>query len=189
MPKILLVAIYLGGSTLAKFKNVLVDEGNKNIVFVKEGLAKLLAKILDFKEDYAVWLPKNLEHLQSSSIDILEDLDPKEFEHVRYSTVVSFAKKGERNTFNLNILAITEHMDRYKRNILEKAVLASHTTGHAVSLKDFRDIVDMTMKTDIAGKEKKFHFTGLPLEEWLEKQEEKKIEEKFDDTDSFYSAY
>ena len=77
MPKILLVAIYLGGSTLAKFKNILVDEGNKNIVFVKEGLAKLLTSTLDFKEDYAVWLPKNLEHLQSSSIDILEDLDPK----------------------------------------------------------------------------------------------------------------
>jgi hypothetical protein len=79
-------------------------------------------------------------------------------------------------------------MDRYKRNILEKAVLASQDTGTVLSLRDFRDIVTMAMKNDIAGKEQKHHFTGLPFEQWLEKQEEKKVEQRFDDMASFYQA-
>jgi hypothetical protein len=76
MSKILLLAIYLGGSTLEKFKRVLVDEGNKNLDFVKESLKGLLINNFDFKENYAEWLPKNLEHLKRGSIDILEDLNP-----------------------------------------------------------------------------------------------------------------
>ena len=189
MSKILLLAIYLGGSTLEKFKRVLVDEGNKNLEFVRTSLSKLLMQNFDFKEDYAEWLPKNLEHLRRGSLDILKDLKPKDFERVRYSTVVSIANQKEHNTFNLNIMALTQHMDRSKRNILEKAVLASHITGAAVSLKDFRDIVSMAMNTDIAGKENKYHFTGLPFEKWLGKQEEKKNEEKFEDATSFHHAY
>ena len=79
-------------------------------------------------------------------------------------------------------------MERNTRNILEKAVLASQDTGTIVSLKDFRDIVTMAMKNDIAGKEQKHHFTGLSFEQWLEKQEEKKVEERFNDMASFYQA-
>ena len=189
MSKILLLAIYLGGSTLDKFKRVLVDEGNKNLEFVRKSLSKLLTSAFDFNENYAEWLPKNLEHLQRGSLDILKDLKPKDFERVRYSTVVSIGNQREHNTFDLNIMAITKHMDRSKRNILEKAVLASHDTGAVVSLMEFRKIVTMAMNTDIAGKENKHHFTGLPFEKWLMKQEEKKLEEKFEDTTSFYHAY
>ncbi len=76
MSKILLLAIYLGGSTLEKFKRVLVDEGNKNLDFVRESLKGLLINNFDFNENYAEWLPKNLEHLQRGSIDILKDLNP-----------------------------------------------------------------------------------------------------------------
>lgn len=153
MAKILLLAIYLGGPTLDKFKRVLVDEGNKHLEFVRESLKGLLVINFDFKENYAVWLPKNLEHLQRGSLDILEDLSAKDFEHVRYSTVVSITTKMERNTFDKNIMAITTFMDRSKRNILEKAVTASYDTGSVVSLKDFRNIVTMASNTDIAGKE------------------------------------
>ena len=67
----------------------------------------------------------HLEHLNRGSLEILKDLDPKDFEHVRYSTVVSINNQKERNTFNLNIISITQHADRSKRNILEKAILAS----------------------------------------------------------------
>ena len=107
----------------------------------------------DFSENYAEWLPKNLEHLKHGSIDILKDLNLKDFEHVRYSTVVSITTKMERNTFDKNIKAITKFMDRSKRNILEKAVIASHGTSSMVSLKDFRNIVTMAMNTDISGRE------------------------------------
>ena len=189
MTKILLLAIYLGDSTLNKFKRVLVDDVIKNLEFVRSSLAKLLTSAFDFKEDYAMWLPKNLENLKSGSLDILKDLNPKDFERVRYSTVVSISGPKEHNTFDLNIMAITKHMDRSKRNILEKAVLAYHDTGTVVSLRDFRDIVKMAMNTDIAGKENKNHFTGLPLDQWLKKQEEKKVEEKFNDTTSIHQGY
>ena len=60
MSKILLLAIYLGGSTLKKYKNVLVDEGNKKLEFVKDALTKLLITNFGFDQNYAVWLPKNL---------------------------------------------------------------------------------------------------------------------------------
>ena len=151
MSKILLLAFYLGGSTLDKFKRVLVDEGNKNLEFVKDSLAKLLAHDFAFKENYAEWLPKNLEYLQRGSLEILKNLNPKDFEHVRYSTVVSLANPKEQKTFDLNMMAITERMDRKKRNILERAVLASHETSSIVSLKVFREIVTIAMNTDIAG--------------------------------------
>jgi hypothetical protein len=153
MSKILLLAIYLGGVTLNKFKRVLVDEGNKHLEYVKESLKNLLITNFDFKEDYAVWLPKNLEHLQRGSLDILKDLDKKDFEHVRYSTVVSISEQRDRIRFNKNIVAITTLIDRSKRNILEKAVIASQGTGTVVSLMDFVNIVKMAMNTDIAEKE------------------------------------
>ena len=105
----------------------------------------------NFKENYAEWLPKNLENLSRGSIEILKDLKPTDFEHVRYSTVVSITNPKERKTFDLNVMAITKHMDWSKRNILEKAVIASHETGTIVSLKEFREIVTMDMKIEIAG--------------------------------------
>ena len=89
MAQLVLLAIYLGGSTLDKFKRVLVDEGNKNLEFVRASLKALLIQNFDFKDNYAEWLPKNLEHLKSGSLEILKDLKHQEFEHVRYSTVVS----------------------------------------------------------------------------------------------------
>ena len=91
MTKILLLAIYLGGSTLDKFKRVLADEGNKQLEFVKASLKGLLELNFGFKENYAEWLPTHLEHLQHGSLEILKDLNPKDFERVYYSTAVSIA--------------------------------------------------------------------------------------------------
>ena len=151
MAKILLLAFYLGGATLDKFKRVLVDEGNRHVEFVWEALKKLLVFNFAFKENYAEWLPKNLEYLKRGSLEILKALNPKDFEHVRYSTVVSLTSSKEQKTFNLNMMAITERMEIKKRNILEKAVIASHKNYAVVSLKDFREIVEIAMNTDIAG--------------------------------------
>lgn len=151
MAKILLLAFYLGGSTLEKFKRVLVDEGNKHLEYVMDVLVKLLVHNFSFKENYAEWLPKNLEYLQRGSLEILKALNPKDFEHVRYSTVVSLTNPKEQKMFDLNMMAITERMDRKKRNILEKAVIASHKNNAVVSLKVFREIVGIAMNTDIAG--------------------------------------
>ena len=151
MAKILLLAFYLGGPTLEKFKRVLVDEGNRHVEFVWDALKKLLVFNFAFKENYAEWLPKNLEYLKRGSLEILKALNPKDFEHVRYSTVVSLADPKEQKTFNLNMMAITERMEIKKRNILEKAVIASNKNDAVVSLKVFREIVEIAMNTDIAG--------------------------------------
>ena len=53
-----------------------------------------------FDEIYAEWLPQNLHHVNRGSMDILEALKTDDFEHVRYSTVVSVNNEKERNTFN-----------------------------------------------------------------------------------------
>ena len=63
---------------------------DKHVIFVRSALPKFF-QAFDFKDDYAEWLPKNLEHLKHGSLEILEDLNPKDFERVRYSTVVSFS--------------------------------------------------------------------------------------------------
>mgnify|MGYP001032595595 CR=1 FL=1 len=58
---------------------------------------------LGFSEIYATWLPCNLEYLNSGSVEILKALEDKDFERVRYSTIVSIRNQNERNTFDLNI--------------------------------------------------------------------------------------
>jgi hypothetical protein len=135
MAKILLLAIYLGGSTLERFTKVLIDKENKHILSVQEMLKSLLMKKLDFDDNYAKWLPEHLEHLNHSSLDILEALNPNEFEHVRFSTVVSISNVKERRTFDLNMISIVKHAGRPKRNIMEKAILVSQAAGSVMSLQ------------------------------------------------------
>ena len=110
-------------------------------------------KNFDFSDIYAKWLPDHLEHLQGGSLDILSDLNPKEFEHVRYSTVVSIKKPKERNNFDLNIEVIQNHLDRKRRNKLEESVSASQETNTVLSLAKFREIVMMAMEVDITSNE------------------------------------
>ena len=88
-------------------------------------LSMLRGKFVNFAEDYAEWLPSQLEYLTHSSIDILRNLNPDEFEHVRYSTIVSLNTKEEKNTFNKNMTVVTKAISREKRTILEKGILAS----------------------------------------------------------------
>ena len=164
MAKILLLAIYLGGSTLERFTKVLIDKENKHILSVQEMLKSLLMKKLDFDDNYAKWLPEHLEHLNHSSLDILEALNLNEFEHVRFSTVVSISNVKERRTFDLNMISIVKHAGRPKRNIMEKAILVSQAAGSVMSLQQFRKIVSMAMKTDVASEVNKPHYDGLPLE-------------------------
>jgi hypothetical protein len=125
MAKILLLAISLGGPTLERYWKVLIDKSNKHLDYIRAALEVLLNSHFGFDEIYAKWLPMHLDHLNRGSLDILRDLNPKEFEHVRYSTVVSVNKLKERKTFDLNIAAIVKYAGRPKRNILESAVLAS----------------------------------------------------------------
>ena len=70
---------------------------------------------------------------------------------MRYSTVVYFSFKHEFKIFDNTIRYVTKFVEQKKRNMLEKAVIASHDTGVFTSLKDFRRIVSMTQKTDIIG--------------------------------------
>jgi len=70
---------------------VFADKENKHANLTQQGLTALLTQHFNFKEDYASWLPDHLEHLSKGSLMILEDLNPSHFEHVRYSTVVSFS--------------------------------------------------------------------------------------------------
>ena len=108
---------------------------------VKERVKNHLMEKLSFSDLYAKWLTDHLQHLKGGSLDILSDLIPKQFEHVRYATVVSIRKTSERKTFDLNIELIEKHLTRAKRNILESAVLASQENSTVMSLSNFREIV------------------------------------------------
>ena len=125
MTKILLLVISLGGPTLERLKKVLVENKDTIDENVQPYLKGLLKKNFGFEDDYADWLPKHLQHLTQGSIDILKDLNPKEFEHVRYSTVVSVFGDKSRKIFDTNIRSIEMFFNRKRRGILEKAVLAS----------------------------------------------------------------
>ena len=78
-----------------------------------------------FPDIYANWLPKHLEYLNKGSIEILEALNPNEFEHVRYSTVVSINSLKHRNTFDRNILLLVNNLNPRCKNVLLTAVHAS----------------------------------------------------------------
>ena len=102
---------------------MLSDEEDKIVLVVKSMLSLLLRKFFNFSEVYAEWLPNNFKNLNDSSIDILKNLNPEEFEHVRYATVVAINSNEERNTFFRNMTVITKSLSRPKRNILEKSVV------------------------------------------------------------------
>jgi len=87
----------LGGNSFELFRKVLRDYDNINIKILRQQLKLLLKLNFGFSDDYAEWLPNHMEHLNSGSLDILNDLNPEEFEHVRYSTIVSIKSSSERN--------------------------------------------------------------------------------------------
>ena len=51
-------------------------------------LESLIKKLLKFDDRYACWITNNLHNLNSGSLTILQDLNPKKFKLVLYSTVV-----------------------------------------------------------------------------------------------------
>ena len=87
--KIICLAIALGDSTLDLFLKCLGDKEDIHVTRVMSGLVLLLKLYFCFDDAYAQWLSRNLEHLNRGSLDILKDLKTSDFEHVRYSTVVS----------------------------------------------------------------------------------------------------
>jgi hypothetical protein len=82
-------------------------------------------EVFSFQEDYASWLPNHLEHLNEGSLEILKSLDPKDYEHVRYSTIVSIRDEQERTAFNKIMNPLILNVPRDRRNILESSVLVS----------------------------------------------------------------
>ena len=128
-PKILCLAIILGDSTLEHFSKLTRDKEDIETKKLCSKVQATLQKFFGFNDDYAKWLPNNLEHLSRGSIDILKDLNPEHFDHVRYSTVVRFKNEKEMNQFMLNISAIIKLAGRPKRTILENAVFESNKEG------------------------------------------------------------
>jgi hypothetical protein len=47
---------------------------------------------------------------------------------------------------------------RSKRNVLETAIIASHKTGTVIGLQEFRKVVSVVMKTDIADDRWKHYY-------------------------------
>ena len=82
-------------------------------------------EVFSFQEDYASWLPNHLEHLNEGSLEILKSLDRSDYEHVRYSTIVSISNKQERTAFNTLMIPLIDCVPRERLNILESSVLVS----------------------------------------------------------------
>ena len=95
---------------------------------------------------YADWLPKHLEHLTAGSRTILMNLKDKDFDLVRYSTVVSLSTGKEHNQFEANIRVLIENGDRKRKHVLDSGIAATQLIGKNLSLKDFMSVVRMVLR-------------------------------------------
>jgi hypothetical protein len=66
---------------------------------VRKLVKLILLDNFSFSEIFAVWLPNHLEHLTLGSRTILMNLKDKDFDLVRYSTVVSLNTDQEHHQF------------------------------------------------------------------------------------------
>lgn len=164
--KILCIAIALGDSTLEHFSKLLRDKDDIRNTKLCTKLKACLQRFFSFNDDYAEWLPQNLEHLNKGSIDILKDLNPNQFDLVRFSTVVMLNNQKEVNQFNLNISLIVRNAGRPKRTILENAVIKSNQDDVKITLQQFRSIVEIVMTTNIHTEPEKHDYNHVPLHEW-----------------------
>jgi hypothetical protein len=138
-------------------------------------LELILKKMFSFNDDFASWLPNNLEHLNRGSISLLDDLSPNSFEGVRYSTVVSLSKTSEHKTFQKSLKFITSILPRKKRSCLERSVIASLEDGTKLSLEQFRKVVTIASKTEIMDELHKQNYDHVPLHEWIEKGQKQQL--------------
>jgi hypothetical protein len=66
---------------------------------VRKLIKEILLDNFSFSEIFADWLPNYLEHLTLGSRTILKNLKDKDFDLVRYSTVVSLNTDQEHHQF------------------------------------------------------------------------------------------
>ena len=151
-------------------------------------LSRLLGRYFGFDERYAGWLVANLEHLNPGSLEILKDLDPNDFDHIRYSTVVAINDGRERGTFNRIMRVVKENLGPGKKNILEKGAIESVKCSRILSLREFSKVVEIAVTSDIYKGLDRHYYDGAPLHEWLQVNQEKKENDQFESKEDIFQA-
>ena len=177
--KLICLALALGGSTLKLFTHFLSDAEDKHVLVVREMVKFLLRDNFSFADIYADWLPENLAHLTTGSLMMFLDLKDADFDLVRLSTVVSINSQAERLQFERNVSVLMTNGNKKNVNVLETGVVASNETGKILSFEEFRTVVRVVLRKDIASRTNIDYYRNVPLHDWLSTIEEKKTQEQF----------
>ena len=94
---------------------------------------QILLDNFSFSEIFADWLPKHLEHLTLGSRIILMKLKDKDFDLVRYSTIVSLNTDQEHHQFELNVRVLVQNGLAKRKNILDSGIKETHSLGRTLS--------------------------------------------------------
>ena len=140
---------------------------------------QILLDNFSFSEIFADWLPNHLEHLTLGSRIILMKLRDKDFDLVRYSTVVSLNTDQEHRQFELNVRVLVQNGLAKRKSIFDTGIAETNSLGRTLSFEDFKAIVKIVLRKDIADRAHVDYYKGVALHEWLKVNEEKENQEQF----------
>ena len=70
------MALCIGGQTLAKFSNTILNYPTNLRQEFKNWTAEMIEKLFEFDERFSYWLVENFNYLNAGSYRVLEKLDP-----------------------------------------------------------------------------------------------------------------
>ena len=149
------------------------------MLVVRKIVKHILLDNFSFSEIFSDWLSNHLEHLTLGSRTILMDLKDKDFDLVRYSTLVSLNTNQEHRQFELNVRVLVQNGDAKRKSIFDTGIAETHALGRTLSFEDFKAIVKIVLRKDIADKAHVDFYRGVALHEWLKVNEEKENQEQF----------
>ena len=93
-----------------------------------------------------------MKHLNEGSLLILKDLNPENFDEVRFSSVVEL-NVMDITPFKLAVKGITKGMKQSKRSQLEGAVAVANKYEKLITRENFNKVIDYLRKSEIDNKE------------------------------------
>ena len=102
----------------------------------------------------AAFLAENLQYLNGTSVELLENLGSSSLMALRCSTVCMVNSSDEMKYFK-RLVSGLRYMEAARVKVLEDAIRETQEKGHPVSLKHLKECIGLIQKADLALKAKR----------------------------------
>ena len=97
----------------------------------------------------AAFLAENLQYLNGTSVELLEDLGSSTLMALRCSTVCVVNSPDEMKYFKVLVSGL-KYTDAARVKVLEDAIRETQVEGHPVSLKQLKECIGVIQKADLS---------------------------------------